>query len=68
MGYKFDLDRVYCGLNSLKLKARIFDGPQVRKLVKDEDFVSHMTGVEAVVWYSFVDVVKGFLGNTKIAN
>ncbi|KAI6646072.1 hypothetical protein LOD99_9520 [Oopsacas minuta] len=27
-----------------------------------------MTGVEAAAWYSFVDVVKGFLGNTKVAN
>ncbi|KAI6649957.1 hypothetical protein LOD99_6321 [Oopsacas minuta] len=27
-----------------------------------------MTGVEATAWYSFVDVVKGFLGNTKVAN
>ncbi|KAI6661362.1 hypothetical protein LOD99_9989 [Oopsacas minuta] len=27
-----------------------------------------MTGVEAGVWDSFVDVVKGFLGNTKVAD
>ena len=27
-----------------------------------------MTGVEAAAWYSFVDVVKGFLGNTKVSN
>ncbi|KAI6647417.1 hypothetical protein LOD99_12413 [Oopsacas minuta] len=27
-----------------------------------------MTGVEAAAWYSFVDVVKGLLGNTKVAN
>ncbi|KAI6658902.1 hypothetical protein LOD99_10913 [Oopsacas minuta] len=27
-----------------------------------------MTGVEAAAWYSFIDVVKVFLGNTKVAN
>ena len=59
---------VYPGLSSEKLKAEIFDGPQIRKLIKYEDFASHMTGVEAAAWYSFVDVVKGFLGNTKVAN
>ena len=59
---------VYRGLSSEKLKAGIFDRPQIRKLIKDEDFASHMTGIEAAPWYSFVDVVKGFLGNTKVAN
>ena len=28
----------------------------------------HKTGVEAAAWYSFVDVVKGFLGKTKVDN
>ncbi|KAI6658277.1 hypothetical protein LOD99_15546 [Oopsacas minuta] len=59
---------VYRGLSRENLKAGIFDGPQIRKLIKDEDFASHMTGVEAATWYSFVDVVNGFLGNTKVAN
>ncbi|KAI6648376.1 hypothetical protein LOD99_12185 [Oopsacas minuta] len=59
---------VYRGLSSEKLKAGIFDRPQIRKLIKDEEFASHMTEVEAAAWYSFVDVVKGFLGNTKVAN
>ena len=29
---------VYPVLSSEKLKAGIFDGPQIRKLIKDEDF------------------------------
>ncbi|KAI6653887.1 hypothetical protein LOD99_3063 [Oopsacas minuta] len=59
---------VYRGLSIEKLKAGIFDGPQIRKLIKDEEFASYMTGFEASAWYSFVDVVMGFLGNTKVAN
>ncbi|KAI6649002.1 hypothetical protein LOD99_6885 [Oopsacas minuta] len=59
---------VYHGLSSEKLKAGIFDALQIRKLIKDEEFASHMAGVEAAAWYSFVDVVKGSLGNIKVAN
>ena len=39
----------------------------IRKLIKDEDFASHMTEVEGAAWFSFVDV-NWFLGNTKVAN
>ena len=28
----------------------------IRKLIKDEDFASHMTEVEGAAWFSFVDV------------
>lgn len=56
------------GLSNEKLKAGIFDGPQIRKLVKDENFVSHMTEFEAANWSTFVAVVKGFLGKTKVGN
>ncbi|KAI6646930.1 hypothetical protein LOD99_9024 [Oopsacas minuta] len=59
---------VYHGLSSENIKAVIFDGPQIRKLIEDKYFASHMTGVDATLWYSFVDVVKGFLVNTNVAN
>ncbi|KAI6652496.1 hypothetical protein LOD99_7510 [Oopsacas minuta] len=36
-----------------KFKTGIFDVPQIRKLIKDEEFASHMTAVEAAAWYSF---------------
>lgn len=56
------------GLSNEKLKAGIFDGPQIRKLIKDENFLSHMTEVEAAAWSSFTAVVKGFLGRKKVNN
>ena len=59
---------VFPGLSNEKLKAGIFDGPHIRKLIKDENFVSHMTEIEAAAWSSFVAVVKGFLGKKKASN
>lgn len=48
-----------------KLKAGIFDGPQIRKLLKDPDFISSMGESEACAWRAFENVVHNFLGNRK---
>jgi len=53
------------GLSYEKKKAGIFDGPQIRTLLKDRNFVSKMNAVEARTWKAFADVVKNFLGNKK---
>ena len=55
-------------LSKEKLKAGMFDGPQIRKLIKDNNFINSMTAVEALAWQSFVLVVKNFLGNHKSEN
>ena len=52
-------------LSMEKLKAGIFDGPQIRTLIKDTVFVNHMSQIESEAWLSFVLVVKHFLGNHK---
>ena len=44
------------GLSIEKLKAGVFDGPQIRKLLKD--FVESMTPVQSDAWRSFEQVVK----------
>lgn len=49
------------------IKAGIFDGPQIRSLINNNDFINHMTKVESEAWTSFVSVVKNFLGNHKAA-
>ena len=51
-----------------KLKAGIFDGPQIRKLIQNQAFTSHMTALESAAWCSYVSVVREFLGNTKASN
>jgi len=48
-----------------KVKTGIFDGPQIRKLMKDPAFVSHMTVVESAACCSYVSVVKEFLGKKR---
>lgn len=51
-----------------KTKAGVFDGPQIRKLIRDPQFTSSMNDVEKRTWNSFVAVVNGFLGNNKAKN
>ena len=56
------------GLSYDKIKAGVFDGTQIKKLMKCQNFSSSMTDVEKRAWNAFVAVVKGFLGNTMAAN
>lgn len=52
-------------LSTEKLKAGIFDGPQIRRLIKDENFNSYMTDIEKNAWNEFVWTAQNFLGNKK---
>ena len=52
----------------MKNKAGVFDGPQIRKLMRDEHFTSSINNMEKRAWNSFVTVVKNFLGNKKAEN
>ena len=56
----------FLGLSMESLKAGIFDGPQIRKLI--QTFTSYLTAVESATWCSYVSVVREFLGNTKASN
>ena len=62
------LCRAFPRLTIEKLKAGIFDGPQIRQLIKDTEFQNSMNTLECVAWKSFVQGVNNFLGNTKAAN
>ena len=53
----------FLGLSSEKKKAGIFDGPQIRTLLRNQYFVTTMTVVEAQAWKAFSKVVHNFLGN-----
>ena len=59
---------VFPGVIMEKLKAGIFDGPQIRQLVRDPEFENAMNEVEQEAWKAFVLVVKNFLGNNKTRN
>ena len=51
-----------------KLRAGVFDGPQIRCLINDPAFLSSMSPREADAWRSFVLVVQSFLGNSRADN
>ena len=50
-----------------KLKAGIFDGPQIRQVINDPHFIASMNEIESCAWSSFF-LVKNFLGNKKADN
>ena len=50
-----------------KIKADVFDGPQIR-LVRDKKFAEVMINREKVTWLSFVAVMQNFLKNIKAEN
>ena len=51
-----------------KKKPGIFDGPQIRTLLKDKNFMARMTAAVALAWLAFTNVVQGFLRNKKDDN
>ena len=48
-----------------KLKAGIFDGPQIRELMKDSTFDDALSATELSVWGSLKSVITNFLGNNS---
>ena len=58
----------FAGLSVEKLKSGIFDGPQIRKIINDEDFIDSTLEEEKDTWTAFVDVLCNFLGNRKAEN
>lgn len=55
-------------LSESKIKEGVFDGPQIRTLLKDQQFQKHMSAEENAAWESFRAVVTKFLGNVKDPN
>ena len=55
-------------LSTEKIKAGVFDGPQIRQFINDSAFVNSMNETERKAWASFVAVVRNFLGKRKDEN
>ena len=45
------------------MKAGVFVGPEIRKLIPNEDFNSRLNALELAVWNALKSVVVNFLGN-----
>ena len=60
--------KTFPGLSMEKLKAYIFDGPQICKLMQDQTFTARMTVAERAAWCSYDSVIQEFLNNTTASN
>jgi hypothetical protein len=66
-GFAF-LRQIFPGLSDLKIKEGIFVGPDIRKLMRNENFDATLNPVELRAWMAFKAVVRGFLGNNREPN
>ena len=55
-------------LQSNKIRAGVFDGPQIHELIRNQNFNQTMNEVEKRAWLSFKSIIAGFLGNEKSDN
>uniref|UniRef100_A0A034VUX7 Uncharacterized protein n=1 Tax=Bactrocera dorsalis TaxID=27457 RepID=A0A034VUX7_BACDO len=55
-------------ISQAKIKEGIFVGPQIKKLINNDQFKALLSPVEAVAWGSFEMVVSSFLGKHKSPN
>ena len=62
------IQELFPKLSEAKVKAGIFVGPQVKRLMKSDSFSEKLSAVERRAWKSFVSVVEGFLGKHKADN
>ena len=59
------LQNLFPKLSDAKVKGGIFIGPQVKLILKSDEFLETLSAVEKNAWICFVAVVQGFLGNNK---
>ena len=55
-------------LSKAKVKAGIFVGPQIKKIIECDEFAKLLNQKQKTVWNSFVAVVHGFVDNHKAEN
>lgn len=62
------LSKVFPMISKAKIQEGVFDGPQIRQLMKDKEFENEMDRHETKAWRSFMDVCTKFLGNCRDPN
>jgi hypothetical protein len=65
--FKF-IQNFFPQLSEAKVKAGVFVGPQIKKIMESNEFPKKLTKVQKEAWSSFVAVVNGFLGNHRAEN
>lgn len=59
------LNQFFPKISTEKIKQGVFNGPQIRRLLEDDQFESYLSKVEKKAWKSFRNLVHGFLGNYR---
>ena len=59
------LRKQFENLSDAKIKEGIFDGLQIRKMFKDQNFIHHMNEIENSARLSFKSIVENFLRDHK---
>ena len=67
-GSRFVYFQKFRWISTEKLKAGIFDGPQIRELMKDPMFDKELSEAELSAWLSLKSVVINFLETTRVRN
>ena len=62
------LQNLFPKLSEAKVKGGIFIGPQVKLILKSDEFFETLSAVEKDAWICLAAVVQGFLGNNKEDN
>ena len=52
-------------VSEAKLKEGVLNGPEIRYLMEDTSFESHLNETESRAWKSFVELCNNFLGNKR---
>ena len=62
------LIEIFPYLSIAKLRAGILNGPEIKKLMLDNEFASTLPQNFIAAWNSLKDLVQNFLGNHKARN
>lgn len=62
------LKEKFPGLSNEKIKEGVFVGPDIRKLIQDDQFDKKLNNKELKAWKAFKSVISNFLGNRKSSN
>ena len=65
--YKY-FQNLFPKLSEAKAKGGVFIGPQLKLILKSDEFLETLSAVEKNAWIRFAAVVQGFLGNNKEDN
>lgn len=59
---------IFPRISKEKIKAGVFNGPQVDQLASNNDFLQKLTDDQKIAFLAMIDVIRNFLGNRRADN